>query len=139
MKLVLDTNVLVSALLTPHGKPARVLELLRTGQVTLCLDPRILSEYEEVLKNRAFPFDLTDVDLLLDLFRVTAFYAPIIPLSASIPDPDDAPFIEVAIACRVDVLVTGNKRHFPRNAMKGTPVMTPGEFLEYRQRSSGNP
>ena len=58
MRIVLDTNVLVSALLSPHGAPAAVLQLVVTGRVVLCFDARVLSEYREVLRREKFDFDM---------------------------------------------------------------------------------
>ena len=61
MKVVLDTNVLVSGLLNPDGNPGRVLDLLLAGEITLLVDDRILAEYRAVLARPRFGFDVGDI------------------------------------------------------------------------------
>lgn len=139
MKIVLDTNVLVSGLLQPKGKPARLLELLSEGKVVCCVDPRLLLEYEDVLRRPEFPFDPDDIDALIEYMRRYGFFPDVVPLSISIPDPDDLPFLEVAVAGQAEALVTGNTRHFPRAVALGVPVMAPSRFLEYYARNVRKP
>jgi len=57
MKIVLDTNIVVSGLLQSQGNPARVLTLALVGALQVCHDKRILAEYSEVLARRRFKFD----------------------------------------------------------------------------------
>ena len=130
-RLVIDTNVLVSALLSPFGAPARVLDAVLAGQVQLLYDDRILAEYRAVLRRERFGFDLRDVAALLTFIRAEGERVSAPPLGFDLPDPDDAPFIEVAIAGKADALVTGNKAHFPTCACPGIPVLTPAELLEH--------
>jgi uncharacterized protein len=126
VRIVLDTNVLVSALLSPAGAPAQVLTLLLAGDLVLLFDERILDEYRAVLTRARFSFDAPKVDALLqqletDGERVTA------TTTTTLPDPDDLPFIEVALSGRADALVTGNLKHFPENL--GVPVLSPRALL----------
>ena len=138
MRVVLDTNVLVSALLNVHGAPAQVLDLVRQGFLTLCTDGRILGEYEEVLGRPDFPFDPEDVAMLMKFLRASSELTAARPLTHRPPDPDDEPFLEVAAHGRVDALVTGNTRHFPDRCRAGVPVMTPDELIALiRQKGSG--
>lgn len=134
MIIVLDTNIIVSSLLQPLGKPAAVLRLLLTGQVVLAYDHRILAEYREVLRRPKFPFTAEQIDTLLDFFEKDGI--PVIgsPLANPLPDPDDEPFLEIAIGGNVDALVTGNKRHFPAPATGAVRVLSPTEFLQYFHR-----
>lgn len=67
MRIVLDTNIIVSALMTPNGDPARILDLVIAGRATLLLDERILDEYREVLRRKKFGFDFELVDDLIAL------------------------------------------------------------------------
>lgn len=132
MKLVLDTNVLVSALLTPHGPAARVLDAVLAGRVVLVFDDRILHEYEEVLKRERFGFDPRDVQALLDYFRSEGLAVAAPPLkTGGLPDDDDLMFIEVAAAGGAGAIVTGNKKHFPAEHCSGIPVMSPSEALSF--------
>ncbi|MGB9868299.1 MAG: putative toxin-antitoxin system toxin component, PIN family [Bacillota bacterium] len=129
MKIVLDTNVLVSALLAPHGPAARILDAVLTGRLDLVFDDRILHEYEEVLRRERFGFAAEDVKALLDFTRSEgqAVVAP--PLKVALPDLDDLMFVEVAVAGGADAIVTGNKKHFPAGCYGGVPVMSPAEVL----------
>lgn len=135
MRIVLDTNVLVSGLLSPFGPPAEIVRLLSAGSVTLCLDARILTEYEEVLARPRFAFDADAVAALLDHIDDRGQTVAASPLDVRLPDPDDEPFLEVALACGAACLVTGNITHFPPQARSGMLAMSPAEFVElYRGR-----
>lgn len=139
MKIVLDTNVLVSGLLSPHGHPGRVLDLLLSGKVTLLHDDRILSEYREVLLRPRFGFDPNDVEILVAYLRAEGLAVASPPLPLSLPDPDDLPFLEVAVTGRADALVTGNLAHFasssivsPDTALSeimGGRILSPADFI----------
>ena len=132
MKVVLDTNVLVSGLLTRHGNCARILELVVEGVLTLCLDGRIRSEYTRVCHEPRLGLDLGEVE---EFLRFCAHYAESItahPLAAVLPDASDLPFLEVTVSAGA-VLVTGNVKHFPRRAIGATAVVTPTELLTLLQ------
>ncbi len=128
MKLVLDTNVLVSALLSPAGNPARVLDLILNGQLDLCLDSGILAEYRSVLLRPRFGFNKNNVEELLAHLESIAEQVTPLPLKMELPDEDDRMFIEVAHAARA-IIVTGNLRHYPPAARHGVEVYAPAEFL----------
>lgn len=129
MKISLDTNVLVSALLSPYGPAARVLDAVLTGQISIIFDDRILREYEEVLCRERLGFAPEDVKALLDFIRSEGLGIIAPPLNIALPDPDDLMFVEVAVAGGADALVTGNKKHFPEGCCGGIPVMSPAEVL----------
>lgn len=130
MKVVLDTNVLVAGLLTPHGPPGRVMDLVLRGDVIPCLDDRILGEYRDVLARPKFAFDEDDVDALLDYLRSESVHVVAAPLRVALPDPEDLMFLEVAFAAGADGLVTGNLRHFPARKRVGVRVVTPRQFID---------
>ena len=138
MKIVLDTNVLVSGLLTSQGNPAQVLSLVLAGAVRVCHDQRILAEYAEVLARPRFKFDFTKVrDVLLKLeadgISIAASDQPL-----HLPDPDDEPFLAVALAAKVDFLVTGNLADYPPGKCFGCAVVSPAEFMNnWRKYSRG--
>jgi len=126
---VLDTNVLVSALLSSQGPPAKLWDALGDGRYLLAYDPRILHEYQQVLSRAKFGFTASEV---ADLFGVIARFGEIvIPTSAlpPLPDPGDTPFLEVAASTPDQILVTGNGRHYPRTARHGVGVFSPREAL----------
>jgi len=129
MRIVVDTSVPVSGLLTPFGMCADLVRLFASDEVTLCVDSRILLEYEEVLGRERFRLDRRLVTILMDYIRRTAEFHSCKPLSEALPDSDGCCFLEVAIAAHADCLVTGNTRHFPPGLRYGVRVQTPSEFL----------
>jgi len=135
LRVVLDTNVLVSGLLSPFGPPGEIVRLVSSGAVTLCLDARILAEYDEVLARTRFGFDQDAIAALLDYLDFASETVAAEPLAVRLPDEDDEPFLEVALACGADCLVTGNLAHFPESARAGVAVLSPAEFVDrYRSR-----
>jgi uncharacterized protein len=128
--IVLDTNVIVSGLINPRGAPARVIDLVLSSAVQVAFDDRILAEYAEVLTRPPFAFPAKDVNALLDHIQLNGIH-PLVGRSpiTNYPDPDDAPFAEVALEARVDALVTGNAGHFAFLAAQAVPVLSPSEFL----------
>jgi putative PIN family toxin of toxin-antitoxin system len=129
VKIVLDTNVLVSGLLSPFGPPGEIVRMVSSGELTLCLDARVLSEYAEVLARPKFIFDQDAVAALLDFISHAGQIVAASPLPALLPDPDDQPFLELAIAGRAAYLITGNRAHFPENLSLGVAIKSPAEFM----------
>ncbi len=127
-RIVLDTNVLVSAILTPFGTPASVLSAVLNGNTPLLYDDRIISEYRQVLMRKKFNFDADLVSHVLDYIEAVGEHISAPPLNIKLKDPFDLPFVEVAVAGHADVLVTGNKKHFPK--LSGVQILTPTEFLK---------
>ena len=137
MRIVLDTNVLVSGLLSPFGPPGEIVRLVSSGAVTLCLDARILAEYDAVLARPRFGFDADSVAALLDYLDFASETGAAEPLAARLPDEDDEPFLEVALSCGADCLVTGNLAHFPAEARAGVAVLSPAQLIDqYRSRAA---
>ena len=128
MKIVVDTNVWVSGLLTPHGLAAQVVRGCLAQDWVLCVDARILSEYREVLKRPKFGFDHDRVDEILDHLFHIAEHINARMLLKRLPDPDDEPFLEVAVAAAAQFLITGNTKHFPAR-LHGVRTVSPAEFV----------
>ena len=135
MRIVLDTNVLVSALLSPFGPPGEILGLATAGALHICHDARILGEYGQVLLRPAFSFRPDLVDSVLDQIETDGVPVAVLPLSERLPDPDDEAFLAVALAGEVHSLVTGNLKHFPERSRQGVRVVSPRDFLESYRRS----
>ena len=137
MKVVLDTNVVVSGLLRAKGNPAQVLTLALAGAVQVAYDKRILAEYADVLARPKFKFDKDRVREIL-----TKLEADGIGIDASaeqhlgLPDADDEPFLGVALAGRADYLVTGNLADYPAGRRKACAVVSPAEFMEVWRKAS---
>lgn len=127
MRAVIDTNVLVSALLTPGGVSARIVAAIRDTALVPVLSHAINVEYAEVLNRAKFGFAKSDVDdLLLDMNGLAVFVSPGPIEAVRLPDPSDAPFIAAALAAACPV-VTGNAKHFP--ARLGLQPLSPSACL----------
>lgn len=131
MRVVIDTNVLISALLTPFGNSARILDLVLSGELQVLYDDRIISEYQDVLQRPKFDFEKSDSDELLSFIEAEGFKVTPLPINAKVIDHDDLPFIETAITGMAEALITGNKRHFKGSSTKKIKIMTPDEFLDF--------
>ncbi|QQR80907.1 MAG: putative toxin-antitoxin system toxin component, PIN family [Deltaproteobacteria bacterium] len=129
MKIVLDTNVLVSSLLKTQSSSGKVLDLIISGHLELLIDDRILSEYREVLRRPKFLFDelLVD-DVLATIDRFSTFVASE-NYSIHLPDRDDLPFLEVALSGKANALITGNKKDFGK-PLQHLKIVSPSEFLK---------
>lgn len=135
---VVDTHVLVSGALSPHGAPGRIVDLLREGAICAAINDRIWDEYEEVLRRPAFGFDPRDVENFLKRLRDHAIHAPSARVkirAQALPDPDDAPFLECAMALDAP-LITGNLKHYPRSLTRGVDVLSPAAYLRRFNRKS---
>ncbi|MDH4266580.1 MAG: putative toxin-antitoxin system toxin component, PIN family [Deltaproteobacteria bacterium] len=134
MKIVLDTNVLVAGLLSPFGPCAEIVRMVSSGELTLYFDARILSEYNEVLRRSRFRFRIDRVVALLDHIEHRGHIVASSPLSNSLPDPGDQPFLEVAVAGQAVCLVTGNHAHFPLKLCQEVKVLSPSAFLMFYRK-----
>jgi putative PIN family toxin of toxin-antitoxin system len=137
MKIVLDTNVVVSGLLNPHGPPGQIVSMVAAGKLALYYDARILDEYLAVLSRSRFEFSIEHIEALLAQVRVVGELVAPRPLRQRLPDPEDEKFLEAAIAADAAYLVTGNLRHYPASSRQGIEVATPAEFLEVLRESRG--
>ena len=136
MKIVLDTNVLVSGLLTPFGLSGKIVRMVSAGELILYIDARILSEYQEVLHRPKFKFNKDHISILLYFIKLYGQFVSSLPLKNRLPDPDDEPFLEVAIAGKVRSLITGNIVHYLPSSREGIKIFSPSEFLEFFRKQN---
>ena len=130
MRIVLDTNVLVSGLLNPGGAPGRILDLILAGEIILLVDDRILDEYRTVLRRPKFGFQPGDVADLMIFIEKESERVLASPLGISLPDRgDDIPLLEAAVSGLAEALVTGNARHFRPAARLELSIEGPAQFL----------
>jgi putative PIN family toxin of toxin-antitoxin system len=128
VRLVLDTNVLVSAALKPEGLPRTTLLLAITKPARLYVSTPILEEYSQVLSRPELSIRRGLRQQLLQLIKNHShLVVPSRPLEVT-SDPDDNIFVECADAARADYLITGNRKHFPP-FWKCTKVITAREFV----------
>jgi putative PIN family toxin of toxin-antitoxin system len=128
LRLVIDTNIVVSAALKPDGLQRTALLLAITKPARLYVTDAVLAEYREVLARPELKIRKGLRQQLLQLIRTHAnSVTPARSLQVA-KDPDDNKFLECADAARADYLVTGNQRHFPK-FWKNTKVITSREFI----------
>jgi putative PIN family toxin of toxin-antitoxin system len=140
MRVVLDTNVLVSGVISPHGPPGRILDGLLAGTLTAVYDDRLMSEYREVLLRPTFGFTRKDVETLLDFIRLNGESVSAEVSAVALPDPDDLPFLEVAMSAGAEAIVTGNvKRFTPRHGRHRVAIWTPAQLVAKLTRGTDPP
>ena len=127
IRAVIDTNVLVSAMISSAGNEALLVMAINQGLVTPCFSPEVLEEYSDVLRRPRFGFTADEVDALLGMFHRRGTLLNAVPIARISPDPGDDKFIACAISGKADFLVTGNKRHYPQSQQTGAKVVNAGE------------
>lgn len=128
--VVIDTNVLISALLSKHSDAAtvQVLNGVFDGTIIPVFNDEILAEYDNVLHRPKFKFSDTNIQLLLDTIKTYGVFAKQLITNEILPDPKDLVFYEVVMAKQDEnaYLVTGNSKHFPKKPF----IVTPNELLD---------
>ena len=126
---VIDTNVLVSAMLKSHSVPGSIIELAFSGPIIPVLNKAIEQEYREVLSRPKFHLPPDLVEDIIGTFREKGLYIDAEHLELNLPDPKDLVFYEVVMEERKQedaYLVTGNIKHFPVKPY----VVTPRKMLD---------
>lgn len=129
MRVVVDTNVFVSSFF--GGNPRTVMNLWKTGEVTLCLSKPIIEEYVEVLRRLGLQNE-RELDELLGVFARgyhILFTAKTPEVHVVKEDPDDDKFIECAVALKADFVITGDRRLAAIEDYMGIKIVSPKEFL----------
>ncbi|MGA2206705.1 MAG: PIN domain-containing protein [Terracidiphilus sp.] len=129
-RVVLDTNVIVSAGLKLGSVPYRVvMDWVLAGQAQAAICPAVVREYREVLWRPKFTRHGFPPEWIEDLLALSLQLPDPVPWPHLLPDPSDAVFLALAKAAGA-WLVTGNLKHFPKTARRGVTVIAPGEYLE---------
>src|SRR5438876_9611737 len=116
IRVVLDTNILISALLQPQGLLARTFVMVLAGTTAqLCVSGDVYAEYEEVIRRPKFNDSEVIIDHAIRAIRQNVFGVKPSERVHPCPDPDDDIFLEYAHAAHADYLVTGNLKDFPVN------------------------
>ena len=128
LRLVLDTNVVISAAIKPVGLQRTVLTVALTKPARVYVSEPILEEYREVLSRPELRIGKGLRQQLLQLIKNRSY--SVIPARRIeiTSDPDDNMFLECADSARADYLVIGNQKHFPK-FWKKTKIITPREFI----------
>jgi len=128
VKIVLDTNVLIAAFISPSGRSHELLERCATFHVIVCSE-FILEELRDKLVNK-FKRDSPDVESAIDLLRTRIQL--VVPTSLEQPisrDPKDDPILGTAIAGEAEQIITGDKDLLSLESYLGIKIVKPGEFL----------
>lgn len=125
--VVIDTNVLVSALITknPEAATAKVVRLLLEQEFVPLYDADIIAEYEDVLHRSKFPILKETADALISFIIENGIESSRVDFEESMPDEDDRVFYEVSLSQEDSFLVTGNLKHYPTSPR----VITPADFV----------
>ena len=129
MKVVLDTNVLVSGIFF-SGPPAAILKAWSRGKIRLLVSPEILDEYRRVSEELSGKFPDVDIQPILDLIVVHSEVCdpPSLPLPVC-EDPSDDKFLSVVIETRTKIIVSGDKHLLRVSGYQGISVLTPRQFV----------
>jgi len=125
---VIDTNVVVSGLLSPNGPPAQVLDAVLDGRVKLVYDARILAEYRDVLARPRLKVRPAMAREFLNALQTQLLIAPV-RASRRGPDPDDIKFIEAALATVDRTIVTGDLADYPAETSHGVRILSPAQAV----------
>ena len=130
MKIVLDTNVLISGVFF-GGPPYKILETWRSGKLDIVLSEEIFTEYQRVALELSKQFKEVDISMFLDLLTINAIWidAPQLPIAVS-ADPDDDKFLACALASRSKIVVSGDKHLLAVSGYKSIKVIKPSLFIE---------
>ncbi len=112
MRLVVDTNIIVSALLSSESKAFQLLSDVLDGKYIVLISEEIFKEYEDVLSRDKFGFDSDIINFLLNWFRENAVWVEVLESDAPMKDEKDRVFYDLAKSCKAR-LVTGNIKHYP--------------------------
>ncbi len=128
MRVVLDTNIIVSACLTPAGSSATIVALVLAGAISLVLSESVLWEYREVLARPKFSLQAHRASLLLEGLTDAAVIVKPVDIVSICPDDGDNRVLECALAGAAGFVVTGNLKHFP-SEFGDVRIRSPREFL----------
>ncbi|MBI4196257.1 MAG: putative toxin-antitoxin system toxin component, PIN family [Deltaproteobacteria bacterium] len=138
MKIVCDTNVLISAYIFPGGSPEEIINLARVKEVTLCISPDIVTEFKKVLLMKFKHTEREADDRVERLTQISEIVYPKERISLIQRKDSDNRILECAQAAEVDYLISGDKRDIlPLGKIGQTEILTAIVFLErYKERNT---
>jgi len=138
MRVVIDTNVFVSTFF--GGKPRKVIDLWKKGEITICLSPPIIEEYINVLRRLGLKEE-PEIGELIDLFAKgyhLLFITKTPSLKIARKDPADNKFIECAVALKAEAIITGDKCLKAIKEYMGIKIFSPEDFLSFFRRQQSD-
>ena len=139
LKVVLDTNIFVSALINPHGKPAQILDYVFENRIRLFISPPIVEELERVLSypKLANRHGLEGEDLkefVSYLLSITALVKEEPLIEAILDDPSDNKYLSCALNAKADFIISGDAHLLNLGEYEGIRIITPAQLLEILER-----
>lgn len=134
MRVVVDTNILISAIIKPTGSVGRVLLLLRDGRYTILYAQSLLAELVDVLNRprirHKYRLSNEDIETALALILLRGEAVHPQRQITICRDPRDDKFLEVAVAGKANVIVSGDEDLLGLNPFEGIPIVSPRDFLD---------
>lgn len=135
LKVVIDTNVFISATLTPKGNPAKILKAWQKGKIDLVISPQILREIKEVIfrpkiKKLSSWTDKKREELIEDLAKIALLTPGSLKLKVIAEDPPDDKFVVAAVEGKAGYIVTGDEHLRKLGSYQGIKILTPREFVK---------
>ena len=135
LRVVVDTNILVSATIVPHGAPARILQAILDDRIQLVSSPLLFDEYKDVISRpritRKYALLAARRDDLLRFLQIKTLLVPGIPSQPIIvADPDDDAVLACAVEGRANYIVSGDPHMLELGEHAGIRILAPREFVE---------
>jgi putative PIN family toxin of toxin-antitoxin system len=130
MKVILDTNVLVSGIFF-KGPPYRIFQIWKKGQIEIVISHEILAEYRRVIQDLSTHFPHIDISNLFEMITLKAHLTLALALHPQIcDDPDDDKFFSAALASKTSIIISGDKHLLDKSGFSGITVLKPRIFLD---------
>jgi len=142
LRVVLDTNVFVSSLLSTQGLPAQVLNAWREGRYMLVISPPIIAEIVDVLESprlsKRYFIRPEDIEQLVDLLKTDTIIVPgRAVVKGTVPqDPRDEVFLACAVDANADCIVSGDRHLLDLQTYRGIPILSGKEFAEKLEKQT---
>lgn len=130
IKIIIDTNILVSAQLDFDSASALILGAVFSNKAQLFVSNFILTEYENVLKRTKFGLSTKRIKRLISKIKRNSISVVSVARINRVKDEADNRFLECALAAEADFIITGNKNHFYFSEFRGIKIVSPREFIE---------
>ncbi|MDR1538176.1 MAG: putative toxin-antitoxin system toxin component, PIN family [Clostridiales bacterium] len=124
IRVVLDTNIIVSAFWSEKGSAADILRMFAGKKILPCYNAQIMAEYKVVLSRPKLAFSRAKVGIFINSMRANGLPVSVRPSTIEFVDETDRKFYDVAKECNA-TLITGNTRHYPDEPL----IVTPAQFL----------
>lgn len=131
MKVVLDTNVLVSSTLTERGNPFKILKKAESGDIELFISPGIIQELEDVLMRDKIPFEEKSVKEFVEkIISISSLVVPEESFEVIDKDPEDDKILECAVDSNAGYIISGDSHLLDLKNFRGIKILSPDKFLE---------